>query len=221
MNAPTAASIDPATATPNLRPLALVAVIWLSAGVAVSVTGAFSRAPFLAPIVVLVGSVALVLGARVWRPLGDVSARLSTRAILFGQALRAPIGGLFLLELESGHLPATFAVRAGWGDIAAGLAALALALLRSGPRGEREPSRNLALAWGLFGLADILLVVGTAGYLAVGLRDPLLLSAFDRFPYGLLPTVVVPLVISTHVALLARAWRARGAATERGASGSR
>lgn len=216
MNTPSVAPIDPASATrghgsPPPRShatrkwVALVALAWLSAGVVASVTGAFVRAPFLAPVSVLVGSAALLLGARAWAPLADVSARLSTRAILLGHALRAPIGALFLVEHALGHLPATFAIRAGWGDLAAGLGALALAL--TAPSSQRGASRRLVIAWGLFGLGDILLVVGTAGYLAVGLRDPLLLSAFDRFPYGLLPTVVVPLVISSHVALLAGARR--------------
>lgn len=202
MNTHPAAPLHASASPRVLRPLLPVALVWFAIGLAASLTGAFSRAPFVAPIAVLAGSAALVIGARRWAPLGALAARVPTRAILFAQALRAPIGALFLVEHALGRLPATFAIRGGWGDIAAGLGALALALAT---RRGREPSRALALVWGLFGLADILLVVGTAGYLAVGLRDPLLLSAFDRFPYGLLPIVVVPLVISTHVLMLTRA----------------
>lgn len=194
----------PVGASPSLRVVVVVATVWIAAALALGFLGAFPRAPFLAPLSVLLGSVALIGAGRRAGPAR--TARLTTRAVLVGQSLRAPIGALFLVELERGNLPATFAVRAGWGDIAAGVGALALAL---SIRGGREPRRALAIAWGLFGLVDILLVAGTAAFLAIGRRDPLLLAAFDRFPYGLLPTVVVPLVISTHVLLLARALRGR------------
>jgi hypothetical protein len=89
-----------------------------------------------------------------------------------------------------------FADRAGWGDIAIGLLALALAFT--------PLRRRSVVAFSVIGLVDILLALGTGSYLMVIARDPLMLAAIARLPYALLPLVVVPIVIGAHLLVLAR-----------------
>lgn len=62
----------------------------------------------------------------------------------------------------------------------------------------------------MLGLLDILFVVATAGRL--GLAAPASMAAVLRLPLSLLPTFLVPLIITSHVLLairLARAGRPR------------
>ncbi len=67
--------------------------------------------------------------------------------------------------------------------------------------GDLGRRRRLALAWNLFGFADILLVVAAATHRT--LADPRSRAPLFRLPLSLLPTFVVPLIIS-HVVLLQR-----------------
>jgi len=66
----------------------------------------------------------------------------------------------------------------------------------------RATSRNGWMAysiWNLAGLLDILFVVITAA--RPGLQDPNAIQAWLRLPLSLLPTWLVPLILSTHVLL--------------------
>ena len=95
-------------------------------------------------------------------------------------------------------LPRAFAVPGGWGDII--VATLAFGLLAAA--GELEPKRWLVGLWNTLGLIDILFVVATASRLA--LADPDSLNALLRLPLSLLPTFLVPLIITGHVVVF---WR--------------
>ncbi|HZS34759.1 MAG TPA: hypothetical protein VFC42_15455, partial [Methylomirabilota bacterium] len=98
-----------------------------------------------------------------------------------------------------GELPWAFAVPGGWGDVAVALVALALVALV-------DPARpggcRLYAARNLLGLADILGVVATAARLAITV--PGSMRALMEGPLALLPTFLVPLIVTTHVVLLAR-----------------
>jgi hypothetical protein len=60
-------------------------------------------------------------------------------------------------------------------------------------------------------LIDILLVLGNGMRLFT--RDPGIGVAFTRLPLALLPTFVVPIVITSHVLLFAWYWRAETRST--------
>jgi hypothetical protein len=122
------------------------------------------------------------------------------------------VGVFFLLYLTFGHLPALFALPAGLGDIAAGIAApLAARKLTQGT------GRRAALWFNAFGITD-LTVAGTLGALTGYQLLNVTPSAapISELPLVLVPTVTVPLLLALHVTsivTLARAPRpARSAA---------
>ncbi len=109
------------------------------------------------------------------------------------------VGFYFLVLNRRGELPPAFAVPAGWGDIVAVIGGL-VALLFAPHKSVR--ANRAWLAWNLFGLADILLVIFTAARLA--LTHAHSMDALLRFPLSLLPTFFVPLILATHVILFFR-----------------
>ena len=100
------------------------------------------------------------------------------------------IGFYFFLLSSRGELPFAFAGPAGWGDII--VAALAVLLL--GLSDAR--SWRMLIIWNTIGLTDILFVVMMA--LRLGLEDWRSMHALREFPLSLLPTFLVPLIITSH-----------------------
>lgn len=198
---PQPASPVVATTPTPWPPAVLVAVVaWLAVAVAVALTGAIARAPAVGPLVIGLPLVAAALALR--RP--TVRAALAARelrALLALHVLRAPIGVAFLVEHAADRLPATFAVRAGWGDLAVGLGALGL--IASGA-GSGPTGRRATWLWNLLGALDLLVVVATAQYLLLVAHDPTMHAALARQPYPLLPTVVVPAMLALHLAVAHR-----------------
>ena len=115
-------------------------------------------------------------------------------------------GGYFLVLYHRGEMPYSFAVPAGWGDIATAILALILLLAA---KTERRTGLRLYVIWNVFGLIDILAVVGNAATTAI--RDPESMQALLQLPCSLLPTFLVPIIIVSHIVLfliLSRAVRA-------------
>jgi hypothetical protein len=107
-------------------------------------------------------------------------------------------GVAFLVLFALGQLPALFALPAGIGDLAIGVTAPLVA--------RNLHRRNLALAWNVLGLADLVVAVSLGVMTNPG---PLLLFAttptsdvLTAFPMALVPTFLVPLSVGLHVASL-------------------
>lgn len=169
---------------------------WVFASTAVAASGLLPRAPLLA-VVWVVGSVAgWTLAYRRSAALRRTLDAIDLRIVIAFHLIRIPIGAMFLVEHAHGRLGEVFAYRAGIGDIAIGALALgAIALHRR---------RGAVLAWSVAGIADILLALGTAQFLVLVRHDSLMIDAFTRLPFPLLPTLIVPAVIATHLLVLAR-----------------
>jgi hypothetical protein len=125
-------------------------------------------------------------------------------------------GGIFLVLLAQGLLPSQFALPAGIGDVAIGLLAplVAYFYLRKG-RGYRQA----AFIFGLAGIADLVVAVGT-GFLSAPTPFRLLQSnpsteLMSVLPMALIPIFLVPLFVLLHIVSLRKlsAELKQGAAT--------
>lgn len=109
------------------------------------------------------------------------------------------VGVLFLIVMAQGHLPAAFALPAGLGDIAVGIAAPFVARRLARGTGRAEAVRFNAL--GIFDL----IVAASVGYLLFGFIDVTPSTAPLRLlPLALIPTVPVPLALALHIVSLRR-----------------
>ncbi len=115
------------------------------------------------------------------------------------------VGVVFLILMAQGHLPAAFALPAGLGDIAIGLAAPFVAW-----RVAREPSGagavSGAVRFNVLGLLDLVVAVSLGALLGLpGLLDVTpSTEALRLLPLALIPTAAVPLAIALHLVSLRR-----------------
>jgi len=116
-------------------------------------------------------------------------------------------GVAFLLYLAFGHLPALFALPAGLGDIAAGIAAPLVAR-----RLAQGTGRRAALWFNAFGITDLVVALTLGALTGFGLLNVTPSSApITELPLALIPTATVPLLFVLHftvVTALGRAPRA-------------
>jgi len=112
------------------------------------------------------------------------------------------LGVLFVLLYAAKRLPAPFAPVAGWGDIAAGAAALPIAFLVA-----RQPdtARRAVLFWNSFGLADLVTAVTLGALSAPGpsrvfFDDPGS-ALMSSVPWILIPCFLVPSLSFVHLVI--------------------
>ena len=104
-------------------------------------------------------------------------------------------GVAFLFYLALGHLPALFALPAGLGDIAAGIAAPLVARRLAQGRGRRA-----ALWFNAFGLTDLVTALTLGALTGFGLLNVTPSSApITELPLALIPTATVPLLFALHI----------------------
>jgi hypothetical protein len=177
---------------------------WLAAFFVLGGLGVFKATPDRAVPVIAAG-VVLPIAAGVWlfRRRSALPGLLQSTPLswLIGVQLYRVVGAVFLVAWALDLMPWQFAVPAGAGDVLVGVAAAAVAR-----RVARAPerSRGVALAWILFGLADLVVAV-TMGFLTspsplqqLALNDPNTL--ISRLPFVLVPTFAVPLSVLLHLA---------------------
>jgi hypothetical protein len=104
-------------------------------------------------------------------------------------------GVVFLLYLALGQLPALFALPAGLGDIATGIAALLVTR-----RLAQGTSRRAALWFNAFGLTDLVVALTLGALTGFRLLDVTPSSApITELPLALIPTATVPLFFALHI----------------------
>ena len=104
-------------------------------------------------------------------------------------------GVVFLLYLALGHLPALFALPAGLGDIAAGIAAPLVAR-----RLAQGTGRRAALRFNAFGLTDLVTALTLGALTGFGLLNVTPSSApITELPLALITTATVPLLFALHI----------------------
>src|SRR5580693_3443428 len=104
-------------------------------------------------------------------------------------------GVVFLILMALGHLPALFALPAGLGDIAAGIAAPLVAY-----RLARGTGRRAALWHNAFGITDLVVALTLGAVTAYQLIHLTPSGApISELPLAVVPTVGVPLLFAIHI----------------------
>jgi hypothetical protein len=129
---------------------------------------------------------AAAIGYRVSPRFRNYLLTLDLRLVLTAQLWRV-IGIAFLFALAFGQLPVGFAVPAGIGDLATGIAALAVVL----SLGSGSLTRGRLYAFTALGTADFL--VANATGLAL---EP---SALTAWPLAIFPTLMIPFFAVLHL----------------------
>jgi hypothetical protein len=213
-----AAGLGRRTATTVTAAAAAVLGGWLLASGLLAGAGAYHQAsgqaaPWFGAAVA--GTLLVLLAATRIPPMPRVLAAPGTAARLTLPHTLRVVGVTFLLVMALGHLPAVFALPAGLGDIAAGLAAPSVARRLAHGGGRRR-----AVWFNLFGLLDLVVAL-TIGFLAgLGPWRPLEVTPstepLSLLPLALVPTVAVPLAIALHLVSLARLRTAASPTEDRG-----
>ena len=163
-----------------------------------------------------------------WLPIAAagflVALLLATRIPLVSRILNDPgtavrltlphtlriVGVVFLIVMALGHLPAVFALPAGLGDMAIGVAAPFVARRLTAGTGRQE-----AVRFHVLGIVD-LVVAGSVGFLSLGLVEVTpSTAALLVLPLALILTVAVPLAVAQHIVSL-RHLRAAAVADQAG-----
>jgi hypothetical protein len=173
-------------------------VIWAALAVVAAQIAAphLIERPFLVPLAIW-GTVLGMLAARGASPAFRAFTReADLRPAILAHLVRIPYGAAFLWLAARGEMSPLFAHVAGPGDIVAGALALPAALLIA-------RHRRFVLLWSALGLADILVVMATAARVLFS-PERAGMAAFGHFPFDVLPWLVVPLIVLTHLWVLAR-----------------
>lgn len=174
----------------------VILAVWAGGIVLAILAGAFDRddgpARLAMPAAVVIPVAAVAVLFRVSPRFREYLLALDLRLVVAAQLWRV-VGIAFLFALAFGELPAGFAVPAGVGDIATGIAALAaVAALDAGTL-----TRRRLYAFTALGLTDFLVAFVTGPLLAP--------PALTQWPLAIFPTFMVPFFIVLHlVAVLQR-----------------
>jgi hypothetical protein len=195
----------------TVQATAAVLAGWFAFAVALAILGVYSAATSRIPTIQFGVVIPILIGGlMIWRwpavsRLIDAVPRHWVIAIQFYR-----VEGVTFLVLYVAHLlPGLFALPAGVGDVAVGLAAAGIGI---GAIGGRPLRASTVLRWNLLGIADLIIAVST-GFLTA--PSAFQLFAFDRpnelismFPLVLIPTFLVPLAILLHIISLIQLGRA-------------
>jgi len=191
----------------NSKKVLIFACAWLLAALIAGASGLFVSLVPPFPQAVLLGFVIVELLVFAFSPgFRNWCLSVDVRALVLFHLTRF-VGIYFLILHSEGRLPYDFAVRGGWGDIAAAAGAVILVLF---VRPAGKTGWTLYLLWNVLGIVDILFVVMTAARLAFS--EPGSMGELLRLPLNLLLTFVVPIIIFTHIVIFVRllAGRKRG-----------
>lgn len=167
----------------------LVLAIWAGVVMTGIVAGAFAgggASRLLLPASQAIPIAAVAILYRAWPRFRSYLLTLDLRLVLTAQLWRV-IGIAFLFALAFDQLPAGFAVPAGVGDIATGIAALAVVLAL----GNGSLTRRRLYAFTALGVGDFLVANAT------GLsQEP---SALTTWPLAIFPTIMIPFFAVLHL----------------------
>lgn len=188
--------------------VALVALLWFATVGVLAASGMFAA----------LGGGTFAIGAAVLTPIGlwiwGARRSAAVRAVALGTPLSIMIalhagrllGVFFVLLSHDGRLPPTFALTAGWGDIGVAACAVPLALAA---HWRVRGWRTLTLAWNSLAFLDLV----TAVTLGIGsakdtparfIFETPSTDAMGYLPWVLVPGLLVPMYLLTHIAVFVR-----------------
>lgn len=157
------------------------------------------KAPPWLPVEAITAMVALLLLARIPSVSRALSGPNSVRLLSWPHAFRVA-GVALVISMILGHLPALFAIPAGLGDMAIGIAEPFVTRRIHAGHGHR------AARWfNIFGILDLVSAMALGGLTAYGIvHVSPVNSAVSELPLALIPTVAVPTLFVLHILTLRR-----------------
>ena len=194
--------IVPVSNSSARRRILPVTFAWLTGALAIAFSGWLGSAPpALIPVAIWAPVIVAVVLYRATPTLRAYVDTLPLSGLIGFHGIRLLFGVAFLVQMAKGTLPVAFAQPAGWGDIGIGTLAIPVAVLCSGRWRHR---RVAALAWNVLGLVDILIAFASAQRLIFLVGDPRMAATLGQPPFSVVPLLIVPLILMTHLALFAR-----------------
>lgn len=189
--------------------LTLAAIIgaWIGVAVALPAAGVFGAAPTGALVFLSVFATPLLVIA----VLASLSSRVRAALLalpmplLIGLDVIRILGLLMVVAAAEGRFSGPFPYFAGWGDFITGVFALPVAWLAfRTARGHRWVT-----AWNAFGMLDLIVAVSLGVLSAPGSPAQLIhvgvgSAAITQLPWSLIPTVLVPYFLFSHVLVFAQ-----------------
>jgi hypothetical protein len=175
---------------------------WIAGSAVIASNGWYRSLPWFP--VAIIGYLVLLLALR---QIPAVARALAAPGMLSRLELpHAPrvAGVAFLIYLALGHLPALFALPAGLGDIATGIAAPLVAR-----RLAQGTGRRAGLWFNAFGITDLVVALTLGALTGFGLVNVTPSSApIAELPLALIPTATVPLLFALHISAVSGLVRA-------------
>lgn len=196
-------------------PFALVALLvvplWLFIIVSLGTSGAFRAAPGTIPTAMLLAISIPVVAFLLLVQVPAIRARVLAISPVWLAAVHGLriLGAGFLFVYAFGHLPALFALMAGWGDVLVALLAPFVAA-----RLARDP-QFLGSAWTwrfhALGMLDFVGAIGSGlvSRMSAELSGGVSTAALGQFPLLIIPGFAVPLWICLHIAAFMQIRHAR------------
>ena len=179
---------------------------WLAATLILAWSGVFETAlnqPF--PYIAVAIMLPILAGALLIRHSESVKSMIDAvpQSQLVAVQFYRVVGATFLVLYATGRLPSVFALPAGWGDVFVGITALLVAFESMQNRG-----RALVAMWNWFGIADLVVAVGT-GFLSAPTRFQIFSldapnTMIGSFPLVMIPIFAVPISFILHLASLTK-----------------
>lgn len=201
--------------------IALVIALWLALVVSLGAAGLFLGRPGAPPAGIAIGVVAPLLVFFAWLRLSsafrDFMLSLDLRLVAAMHAWRwAGLGFLFLYAY--GVLPGLFALTAGLGDMAVGLAApwMILGLAR---RPDFATSAAF-VRWNWLGILDLVVALGLGGSMAMLAPHAVSTAPMASLPLLIVPAFLVPFFLMLHATALMQSRRVGRRRAQEGKPGS-
>jgi hypothetical protein len=201
-----AVTVTAGVAPSRRRVVGAALMLWFAALLTAGAAGAFAgERPLLVGVGAATPLLAAAIATVVWPALRAGLDRVPLPALIAVHAVRG-FGAFFVLLYAGGRMSGPFGPVAGWGDVAAAVAAPLVAWFAA----RKVPSWHaIVLGWNALAMTDLFVAVGLGITSAPG--SPLRLFEGDpgtalmgSLPWVLIPTFIVPLLVLIHVAVFRR-----------------